>query len=61
MTDTDPTVPFQPDEIEATRGRERGLGMGARELAAQRDPGASRSADDDAEAEADPDIERAQD
>lgn len=30
---------FQPNEVDATRGREQGLGMGERELNAQRDPG----------------------
>ena len=35
---------FQTDEVSATRGREQGLGMGERELQAQRDPGADMSA-----------------
>jgi hypothetical protein len=42
---------FEPSEVEATRGREQGLGMGARELAAQRDPGGTTAADEDAEVE----------
>jgi len=40
MTDATPDTPaFNPDEVEATRGREQGLGVGERELQAQRDPG----------------------
>lgn len=38
---------FETDEISATRGREQGLGIGARELAAQRDPGDVQSRDDE--------------
>ncbi len=40
---------FQTDEVSATRGREQGLGMGERELNAQRDPGVEMAADEDAE------------
>jgi hypothetical protein len=29
---------YDPSDLEATRGREQGLGMGARDLARQRDP-----------------------
>ncbi len=48
------TTPFETDEVAATRGREQGLGVGARELAAQRDPGDVQSRDDeDAKVEAD--------
>ncbi|HZZ31480.1 MAG TPA: hypothetical protein VFE10_05750 [Phenylobacterium sp.] len=36
MADEDRT--FDPSQIEANRGREQGLGMGQRELEAQRDP-----------------------
>lgn len=45
---TDPKTPrFETDDIAATRGREQGLGVGARELAAQRDPGDVQSRDDE--------------
>lgn len=55
MTDTDNTDRFETDEVEATRGREQGLGVGARELAAQRDPGdTADQGHDDAEAAFDP-------
>lgn len=49
MTDTADTPRFDPSEVEATRGREQGLGVGARELAAQRDPGGVATGDEDAE------------
>ena len=52
MADEKPV--FETDEVSATRGREQGLGVGARELAALRDPGDVQSRDDeDAVAEAD--------
>lgn len=38
---------FETDEIAASRVREQGLGIGARELAAQRDPGDVQSRDDE--------------
>ena len=38
---------FQTDEVSATRGREQGLGMGERELNAQRDPGVEMAAEED--------------
>lgn len=38
---------FEPGDVSATRGREQGLGMGERELAAQRDPGGERTADEE--------------
>jgi len=44
---TDPKVHFETDEVSATRGREQGLGVGARELAAQRDAGDVQSRDDE--------------
>lgn len=37
---------FETDDVEATRGREQGLGVGARELQAQRDTGDVQSRDD---------------
>lgn len=43
----DPKIHFETDEVSATRGREQGLGVGARELAAQRDPGDVQSRDDE--------------
>ena len=57
MTDHN-TPHFETDDIAATRGREQGLGVGARELAAQRDPGDVQSRDDEdvqVEPTADPD------
>ncbi|WP_168189950.1 hypothetical protein [Brevundimonas sp. SGAir0440] len=39
MADTDNTQPSLEDEVAANRAIEQGLGVGARELAAQRDPG----------------------
>ena len=50
----DPKPHFETDEVSASRGREQGLGVGARELAAQRDPGDLQSRDDEnAQIEAD--------
>ncbi|MBB5746924.1 hypothetical protein [Brevundimonas variabilis] len=43
----DPKIHFETDEVSATRGREQGLGVGARELAAQRDAGDVQSRDDE--------------
>ncbi len=54
MADT-PT--FETDEVEATRAREQGLGIGAREMAAQRDPGDVKSRDDE-DAKVQPDDEQ---
>jgi hypothetical protein len=39
------------DTVAANRAMEQGLGVGARELAAQRDPGGDNTADEDAESE----------
>ena len=47
--DEDPT--FETDEVQANRAMEQGLGVGARELAAQRDPGGVNTADEDPEFE----------
>jgi len=44
---TDPKPHFETDEVSASRAREQGLGIGARELAAQRDPGDVQSRDDE--------------
>lgn len=43
----DPKPHFETDEVSASRAREQGLGIGARELAAQRDPGDVQSRDDE--------------
>jgi len=45
------TPTFETDEIQANRAMEQGLGVGARELAAQRDPGGVNTADEDPEFE----------
>lgn len=42
------TPHFETDTVKADRAREQGLGLGARELAAQRDPGGVRTADENA-------------
>lgn len=38
---------FETDEVCANRAMEQGLGVGARELEAQRDPGGVRTADEE--------------
>ncbi|WP_299173190.1 hypothetical protein [uncultured Brevundimonas sp.] len=43
----DDTERFETDEVEANRAIENGQGVGARELAAQRDPGGVETADED--------------
>jgi hypothetical protein len=40
---------YDPSELEATRGREQGLGVGARDLARQRDAARPAPAADEAE------------
>lgn len=48
MADTDrptETPTFETDTVQADRAREQGLGLGERELQAQRDPGGVRTAD----------------
>lgn len=45
MADQKPV--FETDDVAASRVREQGLGIGARELAAQRDPGDVQSRDDE--------------
>ena len=54
MTDSDPATDgegpaFETDQVQADRAREQGLGLGARELEAQGDPGGVRTADEDVE------------
>jgi len=49
MADETPT--FQTSDVQANRAMEQGLGVGARELAAQRDPGGVNTADEDPELE----------
>lgn len=45
------TPTFKTDEVQANLAMEQGLGVGARELAAQRDPGGVNTADEDPEFE----------
>ena len=50
MTDQDSAAPaeephFETDTVQADRAREQGLGLGERELRAQRDPGGVRTPD----------------
>ena len=52
MADTDRKKPaeapvFETDTVQADRAREQGLGLGERELQAQRDPGGVRTANED--------------
>lgn len=50
MTDTKATPEdphFETDEVQADRARQQGLGVGERELQAQRDPGGVQPADED--------------
>lgn len=47
MADPDNTQPSLEDEVAANRAIEQGLGVGARELAAQREPGGIVTPDDD--------------
>lgn len=50
------TPHFETDTVQADRAREQGLGLGERELQAQRDPGSVRTPDvDDGEEETDVD------
>ena len=42
---------FETDAVQADRAREQGLGLGQRELDAQRDPGGVRTANVDEEVE----------
>lgn len=52
MADASEETPtFKTDEIQANLAMEQGLGVGARELAAQRDPGGVNTADEDPEFE----------
>lgn len=45
ITPEDPR--FKTDDVEADRARQQGLGLGERELKAQRDPGGVRPLDED--------------
>jgi hypothetical protein len=50
MADTPQDSPrFETDTVQADHAREQGLGLGARELQAQRDPGGVRTSDEDPE------------
>lgn len=51
MADIDDDPPSLAEEVEANLAIEQGLGVGARELAAQRDPGGVNTADEDPELE----------
>lgn len=56
MSDTDRPTPaedpvFETDTVQADRAREQGLGLGERELNAQRDPGGVRTANVDSDVE----------
>ena len=56
MADPDRPTPaedphFETDTVQADRAREQGLGLGQRELDAQRDPGGVRTANVDEEVE----------
>ncbi|RZJ05149.1 MAG: hypothetical protein EON89_05095 [Brevundimonas sp.] len=51
MADPNSTTPaetpvFETDTVQADRAREQGLGLGERELKAQRDPGGVRTPDE---------------
>ena len=50
MADIDNTQPSLEDEVAANRAIEQGLGLGARELAAQREPGGVITPDEDDDA-----------
>lgn len=43
---TDDAPVFETDTVQADRAREQGLGLGERELRAQRDPGGVRTPDE---------------
>jgi hypothetical protein len=50
MTDSQATPEdphFETDEVQADRARQQGLGVGERELEAQRDPGGVQPVDED--------------
>jgi hypothetical protein len=47
MADPDDKPHFETDDVEANLAIEQGLGVGARELAAQRDPGGVVTPDED--------------
>lgn len=48
-SDTDNTTPSLEEEVEANRAIEQGLGVGARELAAQREAGEKAFDDEEVE------------
>lgn len=51
MADPTETPHFETDDVEANLAIEQGLGVGARELAAQRDPGGVVTPDEDEDEE----------
>lgn len=58
MADQNDTPRFETDDVDANLAIEQGLGVGARELAAQRDPGGVVTPDEDEEGDVDDTIER---
>jgi hypothetical protein len=54
MADIENDTPSLEDEVAANRAIEQGLGVGARELAAQREPGGVLTPDEDVETDDDP-------
>lgn len=58
MADPKDTPHFETDDVEANLAIEQGLGVGARELATQRDPGGVVTPDEDDDADTDDVIER---
>ena len=58
MADQNDTPHFETDDVEANLAIEQGLGVGARELAAQRDPGGVVTPDEDDDSDTDDAIER---
>lgn len=57
MTDTTNDTPHIEEEVDANLAIERGLGVGARELAAQRDPGGVVTPDVEPGTEKDDDVD----
>jgi hypothetical protein len=55
MADPEDKPHFETDDVEANLAIEQGLGVGARELAAQRDPGGVVTPDEDEDDENDDD------
>jgi hypothetical protein len=58
MADPEDKPHFETDDVEANLAIEQGLGVGARELAAQRDPGGVVTPDEDEDADTDEAVDR---